>query len=260
MYKIEKINDELYCINDESMCTVYVLIGSKKAMVIDTGIKKNESMLELIRLITSLDLIVILTHGHYDHTGYISEFSKYYLHEADYECVLNRQPENIKYLKNAHSLKHQDKFDIGDNIIEVVHTPGHTKGSVVIIDKKHKILFTGDQFGSGCGVWMQVSEGLPLSIYIKSIEEFKKHLEDNYDIDFYDWKYYGGHLGQEHTGKLGFNPLNSEMVDNLKILSQLLLEGKLQLEETDATEFNGEKSYYVCYKNAEMIIRKSLIK
>lgn len=258
MFKINKINDEVYNFNDEDMCSVYLIIGEDKALVIDTGMPSKDSLLKEIRKITDKELIVVLTHGHFDHVGHLDEFSSFYISKEDLECFENK---NISYDKDKlHLLKDQQIFDLKNIQVKAIKTPGHTKGSYTFIDEKHHILFTGDQFGSGCGVWMQVLEALPLSEYIKSIDNFLNYLNENYNYNVDDWSYYPGHLGQEYTGKLGYNPLNTNMVRNLKELSVKLLANKIDLLPSKALSFNNEKSYYVSYKNAEMVIRKSLIK
>ena len=61
MFKINKINDEVYNFNDEDMCSVYLIIGEDKALVIDTGMPSKDSLLKEIRKITDKELIVVLS-------------------------------------------------------------------------------------------------------------------------------------------------------------------------------------------------------
>ena len=122
-------------------------------------------------------------------------------------------------------------------------------------------MFTGDEFGSGCGVWMQLNDASDLSTYIREIDKFKAYLIDNYKISFYDWHYYPGHLGQEYSSKVSpYNPLDSYLIDDLKELSVKLINKEVELIESPAKQGNNEQSYYASYKKAEMITRKSLIK
>lgn len=257
-YDIITFNDHVYCINSEDLCSIYVIIGTNKAMVIDTGMPSNDKIMPLIRKLTDKELIVCLTHGHYDHIGHLNEFDKVYMGMEDLPNFNN--PKNKQYVNKLISLHDEIIFDLGNLKIKAIKTPGHTPGSYTFIDYDDKYLFTGDEFGSGCGVWMQVFDALPLSKYIESIDNFINYLKSNYDIDINDWTYLGGHYGQEKTSRFGYNPLNAEMVLNLKELSRLLLLDKVELIPSDAMKFNNEQSYYVSYKNAEMVIRKSNIK
>ncbi len=247
------IRPSTFSINNDLLCTTYVIVGDKKAMVIDLGMTKKDSLLSVIQTITNKELIVVLTHGHADHCGHLKEFDEVYLDFDDLPC-LYRQKGMKPYLSKLRPLFHEMEFDLGNRRIKIIKTPGHTKGSVTIIDEKEHLLFTGDQFGSGCGVWMQVLEALPLSEYAQSIENFIQYLTTHYDFSFDEWTYFGGHLGQEKTGKLGYNPLNSEMVKNLKTLSLLLLKHQIPLIPSKAKSFTNLPSYYACYKNAEMIV------
>ncbi len=258
-YDIISFNDHVYGINSEDLCSIYVVIGTNKAMVIDTGMPSDNKILPLIRKLTDKELIVCLTHGHYDHIGHIQEFDKVYMGMEDLPNF-DINPENQKYVKQLISLHDEMIFDLGNLKIKAIKTPGHTPGSYTFIDLFDKYLFTGDQFGSGCGVWMQVFDALPLSKYIESIDNFINYLKNNYDLDIHDWTYLGGHYGQEKTSRLGFNPLNTEMVLNLKELSKRLLLDQIELIPSDAMKFHNEQSYYASYQNAEMIIRKSNIK
>ena len=70
-------------------------------------------------------------------------------------------------------------FDLGGISIETYISKGHTTASTLFIDKDNKIVFTGDQFGSGCGVWMQVNEAYPLSIYVEEIDRFLNYLSND---------------------------------------------------------------------------------
>lgn len=253
-YYIKKLNNNLFLINDDMMCSTYVIVGSKSALVIDAGISSNEELLfPLIKKITNLPIKIVITHSHSDHVGHLFEFDNYYISKEE---LNNIKDQKIK--DKAIIICDGDIFDLGGICIETYITKGHTAASTLFIDKENKIVFTGDQFGSGCGVWMQVNEALPLSVYVEEIDRLLDYLNKISSLS--TWTLYGGHYGQEETGRLGYNPLNVEMIENLKELSIKLINGEAPLLDSNAKSYNNEKSYYASYKNAEMIIRKSLIK
>lgn len=253
-YYIKQLSDYIYLINDDTMCSTYVVIGYKNALIIDAGIASNkELLLPLIKKITNLPIKVVITHAHLDHIGHLYEFDNYYIAKEELD---NIKDQAIK--EKAIIISDGFMFDLGGISIETYISKGHTTASTLFIDKDNKIVFTGDQFGSGCGVWMQVNEAYPLSIYVEEIDRFLNYLSNVASLSM--WTLYGGHYGQEETGRLGYNPLNTEMVKNLKELSIKLIGGEVSLLDSNAKSFNNEKSYYASYKNAEMIIRKSLIK
>ena len=254
-YTVKKINDYTYAFNDDLFCTVYLIIGDNKVLLIDAGIAENtDSLLNNVRKITDKDIIVALTHSHYDHIGHLNEFDSFYVSYLEMDNIIKNNLDSKAIL-----LTNNNIFDLGGIKVKAIITPGHTKGSTIFIDENAKIAYTGDQFGSGCGVWMQVDAATSLSTYIENIDCFLNYLS-SYDFDLSNWVLYGGHLGQETTGRLGYNPLNIEMIKNLKVLSGKLINNEVELLDSNAKMYCNEKSYYASYKNAEMIIRKSLIK
>ena len=251
--KVNQINKYTYSITERG-CTSYLIIGSKKTLVIDFLFPGDFSLLNEIRKYSLNELIPVLTHGHFDHTGHLNEFETVYMAEEDLHLLKDNNIE-IKVISD------NQKFDLGNMVIKAYKIKGHTNGSVIFIDEKSHNLFTGDEFGSGCGVWLQLNDASDLSTYIKEIDKFKAYLINNCDISFYDWHYYPGHLGQEFQSKVSsHNPVDSYLIDDLKELSEKLINNEVELIESSAKQGYNEQSFYARFKKTEMITRKSLIK
>ena len=119
--------------------------------VIDPGYQ-SEDILDFCRDKDLAIEAILLTHGHFDHVGAVKELAaetgcRVYLHEAD----LAMPP-----MMTAGKLYYTDLYDEGDTLnlagltISVLHTPGHTPGSVCLIADSH--LFSGDTlFAMSCG-------------------------------------------------------------------------------------------------------------
>jgi glyoxylase-like metal-dependent hydrolase (beta-lactamase superfamily II) len=60
-------------------------------------------------------------------------------------------------------------FKLGDRTLEVVEVPGHTPGSIVLLDAAHKIVFTGDNDNQL--VWLFLKNCRPLEVYLQSLKK-----------------------------------------------------------------------------------------
>src|SRR5665647_2004767 len=65
---ISKLEDGLWVINTTDKASMYIIEGSQKAMLIDTG-TKCEKLDEVVRHITNKPLYVVITHLHSDHAS-----------------------------------------------------------------------------------------------------------------------------------------------------------------------------------------------
>jgi glyoxylase-like metal-dependent hydrolase (beta-lactamase superfamily II) len=149
----------------------YLVIGERQAVLIDTGTGIDD-IRPLIAQRTSLPVQVILTHTHWDHAGNAHRFERVALfdHEKEYNRLKNGyklsieeelRPKNfgrptppgfnpatfeIPRVENATRLKDGELIDLGGRTLEVIHTPGHSPGSICLWDAHNALLFTGDTF------------------------------------------------------------------------------------------------------------------
>jgi hydroxyacylglutathione hydrolase len=126
--------------------SIYLLEGSDKALLIDAGLEIKD-LDKIVASITSKPVMLVATHVHPDHTGSaIAYFSELYINPADTVNIPLFMPNYNGQLK---FLKDNQVIDLGDRLIDVVFTPGHTPGSTTFIDKEAGYGFSGDSFGSG---------------------------------------------------------------------------------------------------------------
>lgn len=138
--KIIQINDTLYTF-DQGMVRFYLIIGQNKALLVDTGAFSFD-IIPAIRKITSLPISLCLTHADRDHTKNITPFKEIHIY-----------PDEITYLPNHDSdiipIDDQYIFNLGNQQFHVIHTPGHTPGSICLYDQENHILFSGDTISYG---------------------------------------------------------------------------------------------------------------
>jgi glyoxylase-like metal-dependent hydrolase (beta-lactamase superfamily II) len=179
---------------------IYLLIGTTKALLIDTGCGLYPLKSIINRLIKNKELMVINTHSHFDHRGGNEEFGEIWVHEKEYKDVstvcdvlfLKSSPKKVvtrlekkdfKYqpAKVIHSLKEGDEFDLGDITIEVVHTPGHSMGSISILTNNNE-LFTGDTAHYGAMYLPKPSE---FPIILESLQKMLEICKTKKKVELY---------------------------------------------------------------------------
>ena len=99
---------------------------------------------------------ILLTHGHYDHTTAVPELhqalpqAEIYIHKADANGAGSRLFPLAGQIPDLKFYDEGDTLALGDMTIQVLHTPGHSKGSVTL--KVGDVLFCGDTlFAGSCG-------------------------------------------------------------------------------------------------------------
>ena len=164
------INDHVWLLDDNHAATCYVVAGAKQAAVIDTSLGMSN-----IRAVAE------------DHMGGNWAFDKAYMNLADLPLAEEsiNHPEMQTAMKQFgikfppfENIEDGQVFDLGGVELEAIHFPGHTAGEIVLLDRKDRILFSGD--GILQHLWLQLEESLPVKTQIESMERLLP-LRDQFD-------------------------------------------------------------------------------
>ena len=169
-FAIEHIDENTHIISEYKHWEeshAYLLNGEKYSLLIDTGLGIKNIYSEVIKL-TDKPIIAVATHVHWDHIGGHEHFPDFYAHEAELNWLNGEFPLTMEQIKAfvvedcevpddfdvdsyvffqgmpTRILHDNDIIDIGDRVLQVLHTPGHSPGHMCFWEESTGYLFTGD--------------------------------------------------------------------------------------------------------------------
>lgn len=129
MAEVIQINKDTWRIED-GMVRMFLFCGEEKAALIDTGMNVPDAK-QIAQGITSLPLVLINTHADPDHISGNSAFDQAYMGAAE--------EENYRAFGATGKivpLHNGDIIELGGRPLKIIDLPGHTKGSIAILDEK----------------------------------------------------------------------------------------------------------------------------
>jgi len=156
-------------------CYCLASAETKEACLIDPGAEPGKMKSFLTRNGLNLKFI-INTHGHGDHIAANGNFGvPIYIHRLDNEFLTDPKKNlssffffSIKSPKASRYLEDNEKISLGDLTLDIIHTPGHTPGSISI--STEGMIFTGDALFHG-GIGRTDFDYGDEPLLIKSIKE-----------------------------------------------------------------------------------------
>lgn len=155
-------------------CNIWHVRGRDRDMLVDSGMGVV-SLREQVPLVTGKSCLAVASHTHFDHIGCHHEFEERAVHrdEADLmahptrentladpyvtDAMFTRMPPGdyssteyaVKTAPATRLLEAGDVIDLGDRQFEVIHTPGHSPGGIMLFEEATQILFSGDTVYDG---------------------------------------------------------------------------------------------------------------
>ena len=183
---IKQLRSNVYLIDDAGDSTCFLITGSERALLVDTA-NGYEDLQAIVRSLTDLPVIVVNTHGHGDHIFGNLYFDEAWMHPADFglhDMFFGYAKENLEKsgLKPCplKPLEVGQVFDLGGVQLEVVDLKGHTAGSIGLLDKTGRIIYTGD--GLNTHIWMQLDHSLPIATLLETFRALKEKHGGDFDF------------------------------------------------------------------------------
>ncbi len=167
---MEKITDHVTRISGLISEYMYLVEGSERALLIDSGCGAGD-IRSFVESLTPLPLSVVLTHGHYDHAGGAGRFEEVWINPVELipTPIHYDRSQTFEKLKGWHpSLRLEDmspdpvfypdseasvlchpltagmRFSLGGISVEAIPCPGHTPGIFAMLIVEESTLLTGD--------------------------------------------------------------------------------------------------------------------
>lgn len=147
-FEVEKVRENTWKIFSSGDFS-YLVAGDAKAIAIDTGYGAGNIRAFMQSLIDRPLSEVINTHDHFDHTANNGYFDRAYMGEKSIPLATTPFPSfaGIDFPRDYErvAVHAGDLFDLGGRTLEVLELADHAVGSILLLDSKERILFTGDE-------------------------------------------------------------------------------------------------------------------
>lgn len=266
-YEIEQICPGVLALDTDADESLYLVCGSERAYVIDTG-SAGAPLMPVIRSLWDGPAELLLTHAHFDHMYHSDEFSSVSLLDAEIaawrktlgpivwlsSAASGKRPKRYP-VKTWRALRDGEVLPLGGKTLRVIAARGHTPGSMILADEEDGLLFTGDAFGSGSYAWMWMPGCSCLSEYRKSLQALLVRLEP-----YRGFRMLGGHRRQGTATEADphARPLTVATVSDMETLCGMILGGALA-PESEERNF-GVKNVLYRYGDAAIVLTKNKIK
>lgn len=143
MIQVTEFRKRFYLL-DDGRVRQFLLTEPGRALLIDTGFPDSH-VLEAVRTVTDAPVTVVLTHGDPDHAGGLEDFDEIHLHRGDW-ALAGGGP----FLP----IREGDVFSCGGYALKAVEIPGHTAGSIALLDRSARLLLPGDSVQRHGGIYL----------------------------------------------------------------------------------------------------------
>lgn len=172
MAEIIRINSNTWRIEDDGV-RFFLLEGRDEALMIDSGMNTPDAK-AIAETVTQLPLKLLNTHADPDHISGNEAFGEFYMHPSEWENY-RVHGKNGKLIPVSDG----DVLDLGGRKLTVIDLPGHTPGSIAVLDPDARVLFGGDAIQDGRIFMFGPRRDFPS--YIESLAALWERYADAFD-------------------------------------------------------------------------------
>ncbi len=167
-------------------CNSYLVVGDNCGVIINSGFA-TENIQEYTQSLTNKPVRwAANTHGHFDHTGGNGWFERSFMSAKALEIAKIPYPSKaslnypLDYLVTI--VGDGDTIDLGKRVLEVIEIPAHAPSSIAFLDRKERILFSGDEVARQVMLyWMQDEPQPTIEQHAHNMEKLLKY-QDAFDF------------------------------------------------------------------------------
>ncbi|MBV7272608.1 MBL fold metallo-hydrolase [Clostridium sp. PL3] len=227
-YTTNKIREGFYSI-ELGFVRSFLIEGDKEALLIDTGIG-DINLKKYVEEITKLPVTVIFTHADGDHVGAAGQFERRFMHPCEFDYYKSKNEKTVP----MESVWEGDIIDLGSYRFEVILLPGHTPGSIALLEKEKRFLIGGDSIQIG-SIFM-FGNGRNFHSYRASMKKLQSRLKE------FDTVYASHNVlsVEANTVNLLYVAAGKVMENKVSGRPEERFDGNIKCYETDGVSFYAE--------------------
>jgi glyoxylase-like metal-dependent hydrolase (beta-lactamase superfamily II) len=208
-HSVHQVNESTWIIENGGV-RLFLLAGTEKALLIDSGMELRTAR-DIAEELTDKPVELLNTHADRDHIGSNGQFDTFYMHPRE-EPLYHRDGRTGTVLP----VQEGDRIDLGQRVLEIIDLPGHTPGSIAVLDVKNRVLISGDPVQAHGRIFMFGSHR-NMDDYVRSLTRLES-FTDRFD-----------EIWPSH----GDIPAEKELIPKLRRAAESILKGEAKGHTAD---------------------------
>ena len=167
MYRLVELMPNFYAIEERDV-RMFLLVGEEEAVLIDSGFGGGD-LKDFSQKVCPVPVkCVINTHADIDHLGCNHQFDRILMHPAEFDRFCSGGKRSAEGLV---PLWEGEQITVGDYTFEVILIPGHTPGSIALLEREKRFLISGDSVQDDAIFMFGAGRNMPA--FVRSMEKLQ---------------------------------------------------------------------------------------